>query len=250
MLGALQQLRKRPAPSPPPAASAPGEAEPASVLFCALRAAAAESEKALRAALLRHPRLSLRSSPGAGRTLFAAEAFAAGQEVLAERAFASCNPAQARGDDAALLATLRVHVGDCTLAAALPLFLQLEPNRSALAAPGVGDAATARALIAPAIHLNGFMVRGDLQLSLLVASFSNHSCEPNIHTAFRLAQDGMPELLFRAARGIAAGEELLHSYVDCSADLTDRRLRLSPYGFVCQCAACQREEQAGGEAKN
>ena len=243
MLSALQQLRKKPsASSPPSAASAPGE-EPASVLFCALRAAAAASETELHAALLRYPHLSLRHSPGAGRTLFAAQAFAAGQEVLAERAFASCNPALARGDDAALLASLRVHVRDCTLAAALPFFLQLEPNRSALATPGVCDAACARALIAPAIHRNGFMVRGDLQLCQLVASFSNHSCVPNIATDFRLAEDGVPELLFRAARSIAIGEELLHSYVDCSADLVDRRLRLAPYGFECACAACQREEQ-------
>ncbi len=201
------------------------------------------------------PHLGLRThASAAGRSLVAARALRAGEQVLREAAFASCRPLAARGSDAALVDGLVVHVGNGSLAAALPLFLQLQPNPQALAAAaaaaerggggGSDSSATALALIAPAIHTNGFTMAEDLQLSVLVGSLSNHSCEPNIATSLEAAQGGgggAPVLLFTALRDIAAGEELLHSYIDASAGLRDRQARLQQYGFVCACGACARE---------
>jgi hypothetical protein len=186
------------------------------------------------------PHLCLQCSPASGRSLHASTWLAAGSVVLEEPAFASLDPSLHRGDDRRALGTLAVHVGDGTLLAALPYYLQLEPNYSLLQAHQLGSAtaATAQALFPAAVHTNGFTVKDNLQLCVLVASLSNHSCVPNIATSYRLSESGQPSILFTALRNIAAGEEITHSYVDSSTDVTDRRLRLAPYGFLCTCAAC------------
>ena len=239
MLHALHKLRAQGAQQapPPPAAAAPPGASAA--LLTGLRAAR-DALPDLPAHIARcHPLVALGERPGAGRGLFARGALRAGDQVLREAAFASCNPARARGDDAALVNGLAVHVGAGALADALPLVLALQPNRAALAAPGGSDCASALALFAPAIHCNGFTLRDDLQLLLLVAAFSNHSCVPNVASALAPgSSSGPPELVLTALRDIAAGEELLHAYVDPAAPTRDRQARLQGYGFVCACAAC------------
>ena len=110
-----------------------------------------------------------------------------------------------------------------------------------------------------------------LELFLLLPAMSNHSCEPNVRyevewapllsdvsaaqqhdesssdaTSSSTSSDRdicyVPQLSFVATRDIAAGEEVCHSYVDPTADVEDRRVRLrAGYGFACNCAKCERE---------
>ena len=47
----------------------------------------------------------------------------------------------------------------------------------------------------------------------------------------------------RRSTAIAAGEELLISYVDEELPLEARRAQLLPYGFLCQCSRCLDEER-------
>jgi hypothetical protein len=246
MLHALHKVRRTQGAqqlAPPEPAAPPSLPRPSAALLTGLCAAHASLPGLAAHAARCHPLVQVRERPGAaGRGLFARCALRAGAEVLREAAFASCDPQRARGDDAALVDGLAVHVGAGALADALPLVLQLQPNRAALAAAAAGagggsDCATALALFAPAIHCNGFTLRDDLQVLLLVAAFSNHSCVPNVATAL-VPGSSPPQVTFRALRDIAEGEELLHAYVDPAAPTRDRQARLESYGFVCACAAC------------
>jgi hypothetical protein len=204
-----------------------------------------------------HPHLALGRRPAFGRCTFAARALPAGATVLREAAFASVRVHQGtRGSDGALVNTLRVYAGDGSVASALPFYLQQEPNLSAMeeaehaggasgAGGGSGASVSSLSLFAPALHRNGFVVGEDLMLSVLLASLTNHSCEPNV--ASRLGAGlagggGAPELEFTALRDIAAGEQLLLSYIDCSLGFAARRERLTAgFGFHCACSRCVRE---------
>ncbi|KAL1838807.1 hypothetical protein VTJ49DRAFT_2200 [Mycothermus thermophilus] len=64
----------------------------------------------------------------------------------------------------------------------------------------------------------------------------NHACKANAYTRF------MPETLqvsIRAARDIAAGEEITISYIPVGAPTSERAKKLSTWGFSCQCSLCQ-----------
>lgn len=66
----------------------------------------------------------------------------------------------------------------------------------------------------------------------------NHSCVPNTEKEF--IGDLM---LIRAKRAIAAGEELLHSYVDEKSSYQTRRDALmTTWGFECDCGLCERQK--------
>ena len=244
--------------APPPAPAAAAASAPVSQLSftrAALQRAFA-SHRDLPALMARtHPHLALGRRPAFGRCTFAARALPAGATVLREAAFASVRVHHGtRGSDGALVDTLRVYAGDGSVASALPFYLQQEPNLSAMeevehagaasAAGGSGSAVSSLSLFAPALHRNGFVVGEGLMLSVLLASLTNHSCEPNVES--RLGADGggggAPELEFTALRDIAAGEQLLLSYVDCSLGFAARRERLTAgFGFHCACPRCVRE---------
>ena len=82
---------------------------------------------------------------------------------------------------------------------------------------------------------------GDSLLSVLLASLTNHSCQPNVRARLGGTQRA-PEISFTALRDIRAGEEILVSYTDASQGYAARRERLTAtYGFHCRCAKCQRE---------
>jgi len=83
----------------------------------------------------------------------------------------------------------------------------------------------------------------------LLPSFTNHSCAPNLYKTLQVAhscsQIPLPfrkcAYQFRALREIAAGEELLHSYLDLAHRNTvnQRRQQLwLHYGFRCECIRC------------
>ncbi|CAN8104594.1 unnamed protein product [Discula destructiva] len=66
----------------------------------------------------------------------------------------------------------------------------------------------------------------------------NHSCVPNTKKEF--LGDMM---LVRAKRHIAAGEELLHSYIDETSSYDSRQESLMrTWGFECECSLCKKQQ--------
>ena len=204
----------------------------------------------LRSLLLRtHPHLTLEHCPVSGRCTFAARALPAGSTVLREAAFASVSLRS--GTSAGRVDTLRVFAGNGSPAAALPFYLQQEPNLSLMEAEEAASSSSssssnsppsfsALALIAPALQRNGF-VFGESLLSVQLAALTNHSCQPNVRARLAGTQCA-PEIAFTALRDISAGEEIFVSYIDAGQSFAARRERLTAtYGFHCRCARCQRE---------
>ncbi|KAL4197912.1 hypothetical protein AMTRI_Chr04g253500 [Amborella trichopoda] len=71
----------------------------------------------------------------------------------------------------------------------------------------------------------------------ILASFINHSCNPNarrVHIGDRM--------LVHASREIRAGEEVRFSYFDVLLPLTKRREFCKNWGFLCECDRCRIEE--------
>ena len=74
-------------------------------------------------------------------------------------------------------------------------------------------------------------------------SFFNHSCQPNAVVSWRGAT-----LYVRAARRVAAGEELTIAYTDTYRPGPMRRkVLLSSKGFTCQCVRCAGGPGDGGD---
>lgn len=65
------------------------------------------------------------------------------------------------------------------------------------------------------------------------ASYINHSCLPNIETAF--IGDMM---IIRAAKDLDAGSELTYSYTGLLGAYDERQSGLRDYGFQCTCRRC------------
>ena len=78
------------------------------------------------------------------------------------------------------------------------------------------------------------------------AALLNHSCAPNCVVTFDLAAaagggTGMPPVLsLRTVRPVAAGEELMHSYVAIGQPAAQRRAALfASHRFFCRCDRCE-----------
>ncbi len=70
------------------------------------------------------------------------------------------------------------------------------------------------------------------------AALLNHSCAPNCILRYKLCETG-PAVQVVVVRDINAGEELTHSYIDCSLPRVMRQDRLLDiYGFSCSCPLC------------
>ncbi len=82
------------------------------------------------------------------------------------------------------------------------------------------------------------------------AALMNHSCAPNVVLCygFALGKDAAPSptaQIVRTLLPLKKGDELLHSYVDVTKSVSDRRKELNAqYSFSCNCSACDVEEQA------
>ncbi|KAL6547081.1 hypothetical protein OROMI_022802 [Orobanche minor] len=71
----------------------------------------------------------------------------------------------------------------------------------------------------------------------ILASFINHSCEPNV----RRLHIG-DHVIVHASRDVKAGEELTFAYFDVLLPLNKRRDMSKNWGFVCKCTRCEFEE--------
>ena len=105
--------------------------------------------------------------------------------------------------------------------------------------PPLEEPATVVASLIASFARNNFGVLSEL-LSLVGAgcypdtALLNHSCAPNCVLAFAGST-----LEVRAIRGIEAGEELTHSYVDlCQPTAARREILRARYGFECGCSRC------------
>ena len=67
------------------------------------------------------------------------------------------------------------------------------------------------------------------------ASRINHSCLPNVHHCWN---NTIGRETVHAVKDIAAGEEILTTYVGICIDRAERENQLSRYGFSCDCPAC------------
>ncbi|EOD27982.1 hypothetical protein EMIHUDRAFT_235309 [Emiliania huxleyi CCMP1516] len=84
-----------------------------------------------------------------------------------------------------------------------------------------------------------FLNQAAAGLSWLVCMM-NHSCAPNASVAFGGAPNAPATARIVALREVAAGEEIVHSYVDCRLSKRVRAEGLAIYGIRCQCARCGR----------
>jgi hypothetical protein len=70
----------------------------------------------------------------------------------------------------------------------------------------------------------------------LTASRLNHSCVPNVYTAYN---SNTGYITVQAVKPIAAGDELCTAYINGAGKLrSQRRAQLSMWGFTCTCVAC------------
>ncbi|CAK7217735.1 SET domain-containing protein 5 [Sporothrix bragantina] len=89
------------------------------------------------------------------------------------------------------------------------------------------------------LRSNAYNTRdGRVGLYPLVALI-NHDCRPNVlNTDLWVPETLTWQRIIVAARDIAAGEEIVTTYVPLLADTATRRSRLSQYGFTCMCKTC------------
>jgi hypothetical protein len=70
----------------------------------------------------------------------------------------------------------------------------------------------------------------------LIAARLNHSCLPNVYTAYNSTSG---YITVQAIKPIAAGEELCTAYINGAGKLrSERRAQLRMWGFECSCIAC------------
>jgi hypothetical protein len=100
-----------------------------------------------------------------------------------------------------------------------------------------------------AIHSNAHQIldKNDSLLGVGLFPFTsmmNHSCSPNCFHTFSVSGDnkaasGVPRLVMRTLKDVAAGEELCYSYVRLYQTTEARREVLSKvYSFICNCKRC------------
>lgn len=201
----------------------------------------------------------VRDSPGRGRGLFATRAIPKGAVVMAEKAFCV---AWAHEDQALSAVTYdlrdeRIRVSPAGLTRAVVQRLLTNPSQMdrvfALCGDYTGDGPDVRSTedgpvvdvfrVHDIVSRNGFGLAtpyGTHEVSTGLwtrAAFTNHSCIANAEKEF------VGDLLIvRASRDIAAGEEVLHSYVE-SADYEQRQsVLMSTWGFECDCRLCEAEK--------
>lgn len=93
-------------------------------------------------------------------------------------------------------------------------------------------------------HCNNFGIVDDLINCIGSAEYPatallNHSCAPNCILRYNISSAQGPVVEVVAIKAIEIGEELCHSYTDCSSPTSLRQQRLRDiYRFSCQCKLC------------
>lgn len=217
---------------------------------------------------------AIKSSPGAGRGLFATRDFKAGEVIMCEKAF--CAVSSRDKGSATAVTALTVDLDDAYNIRVFPAGLHRAVVQKLLDNPssaprilaldsgswaGTGDACvlTADGPVVDAFQVHNIVQRNAFGLAPQTddedvtsattglwerACYINHSCRANATKEF--AGD---VVALRAARAIAAGEEISHAYDD-NGDYDARRALLhKTWGFACRCELCAAEGQDGDEVR-
>jgi SET domain-containing protein len=102
---------------------------------------------------------------------------------------------------------------------------------------------TATALYEICTNCDSYLPNIDAKLMgvTFVASYLNHSCEPNIKLSINAAKSGTL-LIATTLRAISENEELTVAYVNPNSPVKERqRLLALQHGFQCRCPKCIRE---------
>lgn len=75
----------------------------------------------------------------------------------------------------------------------------------------------------------------------ILHSHMNHSCEPNVSVRHLHQREALARITVLTRREILPGEELTITYVDPEMSYLERRRALGEWGFVCNCARCEKE---------
>jgi len=81
----------------------------------------------------------------------------------------------------------------------------------------------------------------------ILHSHLNHSCTPNVSVRHLHQSSNLSRISLVAKRDIAAGEELLISYVDPGLPVSARQHKLREWSFRCECERCKEEGLTAGD---
>lgn len=136
--------------------------------------------------------------------------------------------------DALEMATIEQESDDSEI----DLRMQVNNNNQDMCGPEMTETLAVR--IIDTWRTNSYMLDDGLVLDYagigLTAARLNHSCVPNVYTAYNSTSGS---ITVQAVRRIAAGEELCTSYINGASKLrSERRAQLSKWGFECTCTGC------------
>ncbi|KAM3437746.1 hypothetical protein MY4824_003580 [Beauveria thailandica] len=216
---------------------------------------------------------TVKSSPGAGRGLFAARDFAAGELIMCEKAFCTVS---SKDKASAAVTALTVDVGQDYSIRVFPAGLHRAVVQKLLNNPsqaprvlgldsgdyrGIGEtgACTAEGPVVDTFQVHNIVQRNAFGLGpqspdedvsnattglWARASYLNHSCTPNSVKDF--AGD---LIVVRAVQRIRAGDEISHAYQD-NGDYDARQALLqTTWGFACRCGLCAAEAADADEVR-
>ncbi|KAM5543459.1 hypothetical protein V8D89_002710 [Ganoderma adspersum] len=172
---------------------------------------------------------SVQDVPGKGKGVVATRAIAQGELILAE---------------APLFTQIRSRSNATVLAALSALsdadqrqYFSLANARRGRAPPPIGIFETNALPCGDNDPSRG--AAADSAAIFLLGSRFNSSCQPNVSNYW---DERMQKITFWATRASAVGEELCIGYSACLVVREERRRWLqAAFGFVCRCAACERE---------
>lgn len=141
-------------------------------------------------------------------------------------------------DVADLTEALEVKTTDSDLKSGVP-----NSNSDGIQVYGTDQCEMTDSLAAQVINIwrtNSYMLDNGIDLDYagigLMAARLNHSCAPNVHTAYN-SKSG--HITVQAIQPIAAGDELCTAYINGAGEMrSERRAQLYMWGFECTCIAC------------
>lgn len=145
------------------------------------------------------------------------------------------------GHEQALYLSLHCRPLDARDAARTNSVRTQEGLRPSAAAPSIEER-----LKIMAIYETNTFEAGEGSVICAEASRINHSCLPNVHHCWN---NSIGRETVHAVKDIAAGEEILTTYIQICRYLAERNKQLSQYGFTCDCPACD-ESAAFGSASD
>ncbi|KAI3399461.1 hypothetical protein diail_6723 [Diaporthe ilicicola] len=186
-------------------------------------------------------------SPGKGRGLFAIKDIRKGTHILVEAPLLAVNPPALVPGMGYSLAAMAADV-EREYSRLSPE--QQEEYLSCHEQRHEGDVQNESGRLMAILRSNAYNLHDGRVAIYPKVALINHSCQPNVLNA-----DNGGTRVIVATRDIEKGEEILTTYIPLLMDTESRNQRLHPYGFRCNCPACQtgisdtRRVQAGKDLR-